>query len=117
MRPVYLVITCAVALSAAFSAVGKIRHDPRVVAIIRDRVGVPLEYFPMLAACELAGAVGLLAGIWIPALGVAAAIGLVVYFVGAIASHLRVGDIAGLGPAAFMLFISAAALVLRIRTM
>ena len=117
MRPIYLMITCAAALIAGFSGIGKIRHDPRVVSIIRDRIGVPLEYFPMLAACEFAGAAGLLVGIWIPALGVAAGIGLVVYFIAAIASHLRVGDIAGIGPAAFMLFISAAALVLRMRTM
>jgi len=45
---------------------------------------------------------------------VAASIGLALYFVGAIASHLRVGDVKGVGPAAFMLLLSAAALVMRI---
>jgi hypothetical protein len=41
---------------------------------------------------------------------------LVVYFVGAIVSHVRVGDVNGIGPAAFMLMISVAALVLRVLT-
>jgi len=55
-------------------------------------------------------------GIWWPALGVAAGIALVVYFVGAIVLHLRVRDIKGVGPAVFMLVIVAGALVLRLLT-
>ena len=55
---------------------------------------------------------GLVLGIWWPALGIAAAVGLVVYFVGAVVSHLRVGDVKGIGPAAFLLMVSVAALVL-----
>jgi hypothetical protein len=45
---------------------------------------------------------------------VAAGIGLVIYFVGASVSHLRVGDVKGVGPAAFILVLAAAALALRI---
>jgi len=37
-------------------------------------------------------------------------------FVSAIVSHLRVGDVKGIGPAAFMLVVSAGALVMRILT-
>jgi hypothetical protein len=69
-----------------------------------------------LAACEFAGALGLVLGIWWPPLGVAAGIGLVLYFVSSVASHLRVGDVKGVGPAAFMLAVAAAALVMRILT-
>jgi hypothetical protein len=39
---------------------------------------------------------------------------LVVYFVGAIVAHVRVGDRSGIGPAAFMMILSVAALVLRV---
>jgi len=46
----------------------------------------------------------------------AASIGLVLYFLGAIISHLRVGDAKGVGPAAFLLIIAAAAFALRILT-
>ena len=55
-------------------------------------------------------------GIWWPSLGIAAGIGLVVYFVGAIVSHVRAGDVKGLGPAGFMLTVSVAALALRVLT-
>ena len=106
-----------VALLLAFSGVGKIRRDPRQVKGIHETVGVPLEYFPLLAACEFAGALGLVAGIWWPALGVAAGIGLVLYFVGAIASHVRIGDIKGIGGAVFMLVLVTGALVVRVHTM
>lgn len=73
-----------------------------------------MNYSPLLAVCEFPGALGLALGIWWPSLEIAAAIGLVIYFVRAIASHGYVGDVKGLGPAAFMLTVSATALVLRI---
>jgi hypothetical protein len=116
MQTVYLVLTVAFALMAAFSGVGKIRRDPRQVKVVHEIVGLPLKYFPLLAACEFSGAVGLLVGIWQPAIGIAAGIGLVLYFVGAIVSHLRVGDVKGIGPAVFMLVLAAGVLALRILT-
>ena len=114
MDTAYPVIAIALAAIAAFSGVGKLRRDAKIVHIVHEVVGVPLKYFPHLAACEFAGAWGLVLGIWWPFLGVAASIGLVVYFAGAIVSHVRVGDVKGIGPAAFMLIISVAALVLRV---
>ena len=116
MENAYLIVTLITAFMVAFSGLGKIRRDPKIVRVINDTVGVPLKYFGLLAACEFAGALGLLAGIWCRPLGVAAAVGLILYFVGAIVSHLRVGDFKGIGPAAFMLTLAAAALVLRILT-
>jgi hypothetical protein len=104
------------ALMVALSAVMKLRRDPRVVNIIHEVVGVPMKWLNLLAACELAGAAGLLLGIAWPPLGIAAGAGLVIYFVGAVASHVRVRDFKGIGPAAFMLTLSAAALVTRILT-
>ncbi len=87
------------------------------MAVIHETVGVPMKYFGPLAACEIAGALGLVAGIWWPVLGVAAGAGLILYFTGAIVSHLRVGDAKGIGPAAFLLAMSVGACVLRILTM
>jgi len=85
----YLVITILLAAIVTFSGIGKIRHDPRIVQVIHELIGVPLKYFPLLAACEFAGALGVVLGIWWPLLGVAAGIGLVIYFVGASVSHCR----------------------------
>jgi len=113
MHILYFAITVAFALMVTYSGVGKIRRDPLPVKVVHETIGLPLEYFPLLAACEFAGAVGLVAGIWWPPIGIAAAIGLVLYFVGAIVSHLRVGDVKGIGSAAFMLVLAAIALALR----
>ena len=114
MHIAYLVLTVVFALMVAYSGVGKIRRDPLPVRVVHETVGVPLKYFPLLAACEFAGAMGLVVGIWWPLIGVAAGIGLVFYFVGAVVSHLRVGDVKGIGPAVFMLVLAAGALALRI---
>jgi hypothetical protein len=51
---------------------------------------VPRSTLPALAALKLAGAAGLLVGLLaVRPIGTAAAVGLVVFFVGAVAVHLR----------------------------
>lgn len=112
----YPVIAFVLAAIAVFSGVGKLRHDPRIVRVIQDTVGVPLKFFPLLAACEFAGALGLVLGVWWPSLGVAAGIGLTLYFVAAVVAHLRVGDVKGVGPAAFLFMLAVATLALGILT-
>ena len=114
MTIAYLVVTIVLAVMAAFSGLGKLRRHPKIVHVVHEVVGVPLIFFPHLAACEFAGALGLVLGIWWPFLGMAAGIFLASYFVGAIVSHLQVGDVKGIGPAAFMLSISVVALALRV---
>src|ERR1035438_2716449 len=66
MHTAYLVITLLFALMVSYSGVGKIRRDPLQVRVVHETVGLPLKYFPLLAACEFAGAVGLALGIWGP---------------------------------------------------
>jgi hypothetical protein len=116
MHTTCLVSTLVFALMVSFSGVAKIRRDPLPVRVVHETVGVPLKYFPLLAACEFAGALGLVVGIWWPLTGIAAGIGLVLYFVGAVVSHLRVGDVKGVGSAAFMLVLAGGTLALRILT-
>ncbi|MFJ3171081.1 DoxX family protein [Streptomyces roseus] len=53
------------------------------------------------------------AGLWVRPLGVAASIGVTLYFAGAVISHLRVKDF-DLAPAAVLTLVAAAALVLRV---
>ena len=114
MQIAYIVIALVLALMATMSGVLKLRQDPRIVKSINEVVGVPMKFLPILAALEFAGAVGLLVGVRLPVLGVAAACGLVLYFVGAVFSHVRVGDFKGIGGAVFMLVISVAALATRL---
>lgn len=111
-----LVITIILSAIALFSGLGKLRNDPHIVKVVHRTVGVPMKYFPLLAACEIAGAVGLVLGIWWSPAGVTAAIGLLLYFLCAVLSHLRVGDFKGIGPAAFLLVLSAGALYSRLLT-
>src|SRR5947209_8961095 len=54
------------------------------------RVGVPSSWLPALGTLKVAGALGLLLGLaGTPYIGTAAAIGLVLFFLGAIGVHLR----------------------------
>ncbi|MFI1417768.1 DoxX family protein [Streptomyces sp. NPDC020731] len=64
----------------------------RFVLANSAQVGVPRSWLPWLAALKLAGAAGLLLGLFDAALrplGVAAACGLVLLYLGALAFHLR----------------------------
>ena len=61
-------------------------------------------------------ALGLLVGIRVPLIGIAAAVGLVLFFVGAIITHLRARDYS-FGLAAVFLLLAVAALVLRVASL
>jgi hypothetical protein len=108
----YTVIGILLSLGLLASAGAKLTRNKQVVDGL-TRIGVPLGMFPFLAACEIAGAVGLLIGIGYGPLGVAAGVGLVLYFLGAVGAHLRRSDFKGLQNAAVILVASAAVLALR----
>jgi DoxX-like family len=108
MHVIYLVITILVALTNGYAAslnfVGA-----ESVKIVADRVQVSRRWMVPLGMLLASGAVGLLTGFAAPALGTAAAIGLVVYFICAVTAHLRVRD-RGVGGAVFFLLLATAAL-------
>ncbi|WP_225801528.1 DoxX family protein [Streptomyces sp. NK15101] len=108
----YVVVAGLLALASAASAFLTFAKNPQVVGSM-TKVGVPEGALPWLATAKAAGAAGLLAGLFVPPLGEAAAAGLVLYFAGAVISHLRVKDFE-LAPAAVLALVSTAALVLRI---
>jgi uncharacterized membrane protein YphA (DoxX/SURF4 family) len=112
----YAVVAILLAAFLALSGIGKLTGDERVTRTI-TAIGVPLNWFPLLAACEFAGAVGLLAGIFLAPIGIAAAAGVGLYFLGATAFHLQAGDRNGVSMPLSLLFIAAAALVLRIASL
>ncbi|MGP4016448.1 DoxX family protein [Saccharopolyspora sp. 5N708] len=51
--------------------------------------GVPHSWLFPLGALKAAGALGLLVGLGVPQIGIAAAVGLVLYFVGAVIAVMR----------------------------
>jgi hypothetical protein len=108
----YTIVAIILAVGLVGSARAKLVHDAKVTKSLTG-IGVPESWFPFLSACEIAGAVGLLAGIWLAPLGVAAAIGVILYFIGAVTAHLRVRDAGWPLPAAIGL-LAVAALLLRL---
>jgi hypothetical protein len=55
---------------------------------------VPLDWFRQPAAVVIAGAIGLLAGLFVPVIGIAAAIGVILHFIGAVSFHVCAHDTA-----------------------
>lgn len=106
---VSLLLAALLALSAAL----KLSHQERFVGGY-VRVGVPEERLDQLAIILLAGAAGLVLGLlWAP-IGVAAAIGVVIYFAVAIAFHIRADDASNLPTPVVIALLAAGALALQL---
>jgi hypothetical protein len=86
-----IVVSVLLAVLLALSAAMKLSHREGVVAMYAG-VGVPEDKLNYLAIILLAGAAGLLLGLWWAPIGIAAAIGLICYFVGAVVFHVRAND-------------------------
>ena len=89
----YLVITLLAIAANAFSGVASLVHFKPIIPAMA-RAGVPESWltFP-LGTLKTAGAVGLLLGlIGVPLIGTAAAIGLILFFVCAVYTHVRASD-------------------------
>jgi hypothetical protein len=107
------IVSALLAALMTYAAVRKLSHQPEVVASY-TRVGVPEERLDLLAATLLAGAAGLLLGLlWTP-LGIAAALAIVVYFLVAIAAHIRSDDFENVPTPIAMELVALAAAALRI---
>jgi uncharacterized membrane protein YfhO len=106
------VAVVAAALNVWAAALDFRRADSAVANA--TKVEVPQSWLLPLGALKFAGAVGLIAGIAVPLLGVAAAIGLVLFFVCAVFAHLRVRWYATIPFPMVFLLLAALALVLRL---
>ncbi|MGW8883316.1 DoxX family protein [Streptomyces sp. NPDC055749] len=88
MSTAYVVVTVLAAAMAGFSAVSVLARAKWVVEPLAD-YGVPRSWWVWLGAAKAAGAVGLLAGLLVPVIGLLAGIGLVLYFTGAVITVIR----------------------------
>ncbi|HEY9366921.1 DoxX family protein [Streptomyces sp.] len=82
------VVTVVAALMVGFSAFSVFTKAEWVVQPMAD-YGIPMSWLPWLGAAKAAGAVGLLVGLLVPVIGLAAAIALVLYFTGAVVAVVR----------------------------
>jgi uncharacterized membrane protein YphA (DoxX/SURF4 family) len=83
-----VVFASLLAFAAIGSAISKLIKVPDVMTAMAS-VGVKPNQVPVLAILEIAGGLGLIAGIWNKALGLAATVGLVLYFAGALVAHAK----------------------------
>jgi hypothetical protein len=89
MFTAYVIITVTTIVANTGIAIADLSHAEFVVANSSE-VGIQRSWLPWLAALKLAGAAGLLLGLTgVAVVGVAAATGLVMFFIGAIAAHIR----------------------------
>lgn len=88
MSTAYVVVTLIAAAMVGFSAVSVFLRAKWVVQPMAD-YGVPMSWLPWLGTAKAAGAAGLVVGLFVPFIGVAAGIGLVLYFTGAVATVIR----------------------------
>ena len=116
MFTAYVILAVLVSVMLIASATGKLTGHPRVVDSLAE-LGVPRAWHPWLAAAECAGALGLLVGIAIAPLAIAAAIGLILYFAGAVTAHLRAHDTQGLAAPLVLLALAAVVLWLRLSSL
>jgi hypothetical protein len=87
----YVIVAAATAGANAWAAYADFSRASFVVENSTE-VGVPESWLPVLGALKLLGAIGLAVGVaGVSSVGVAAALGLVLFFVGAVATHVRAG--------------------------
>ena len=93
MFTAYVVVTLVAIAANTFSGVAALVHfKPILPGMVK--AGVPESWltFP-IGTLKTAGAVGLLLGVFgVPLIGTAAAVGLILFFVCAIYTHMRAGD-------------------------
>ncbi|MFD5437460.1 DoxX family protein [Kitasatospora sp. NPDC058063] len=88
MSVAHTVVTVLAALMVGFSAYSVFAGAEYVVKPLAD-YGVPRAWWTWLGVAKAAGALGLLAGLAVPAVGYAAAVGVILYFLGAVITVLR----------------------------
>jgi hypothetical protein len=107
------VLSVLVAGLIAYAAIRKLSHRPEVVESYA-RAGVPESWLNLLAIALLAGAAGLVLGVfWMP-LGITAAVAVASYFLVALAFHVRAADLENARTPAVIELLTLAALGLRL---
>jgi hypothetical protein len=93
MSTVYVVVTLVTIAANTFSGVAALAHWKQILPGMA-KAGVPESWLTLpIGTLKTAGAVGLLLGlVGVPLIGAAAAIGLILFFVCAVYTHVRADD-------------------------
>lgn len=112
MFAAHLTVTLVLSTLVGLGAVGNFVGHPFVKAQA-DANRVPYSWNLPLGLVMAAGSIGLLVGLAVPLIGTLAAAGLVLYFVGAFAAHVRARNWA-LGPWTMLFALAVATLILNV---
>lgn len=88
MSTAHVIVTVLAAVWVGFSAYSLLTRATWVVEPLTE-YGVPRSWWTVLGAAKAAGAIGLLIGLAVPVVGLAAAIALILYFLGAVVTIVR----------------------------
>ncbi len=111
----YIAVIGATIFANAFAAIADF-VCAGFVSKTADEVGVARSWLPVLGALKGAAVIGLLLGIvGVPVVGTAAAAGLVVFFIGALAAHVRRRVFYNIAFPGFFFVLAVASLMLSIR--
>ncbi|GAB3500091.1 DoxX family protein [Amycolatopsis cihanbeyliensis] len=113
MFTLYLVVVLVTATGTLAAAVADFLRTEWILGNMR-KYGLPKSWIHPLGAVKAAGALGLLAGFAVPALGIAAAAGLVLYFAGAMLTVARARWYAHLVYPGVFLLLATGSLALRL---
>jgi uncharacterized membrane protein YphA (DoxX/SURF4 family) len=94
MFVVTIILAVLLALGFAMSGTQKLTRAKMMVEGA-EHLGVPYSRYQLIGVLEILAAIGLIVGLWVAALGIAAGLGLVLLMIGALPYHLRAGDKVG----------------------
>lgn len=106
----YVVVAVLTAAANVYAAINDFIR-PKWLLTNMAKLGVPESRLAKLGLLKGAGSIGLLVGIAAPWVGTLAAVGLILFFVAAILTHLRASD-RSFGAALGFLLLAVASLVL-----
>jgi uncharacterized membrane protein YphA (DoxX/SURF4 family) len=110
-----IIFASLLSFAAIGSAISKLKKVPDVMAAM-EKVGVRPHQIPVLAFLEIAGGLGVIAGIWSKQLGVVSSAALLLYFIGALYSHFsRKHKVADFGAALGIFIIAVVTTLLQLQ--
>jgi len=88
---VFIALSVLLGVACLVPATAKLRSHPKMLASA-SHFGIPWARYRLVGFAEIAAATGVLIGLFWAALGLAAASGMALLLVGALAAHRRAGD-------------------------
>jgi hypothetical protein len=87
----FIALSLLLAAACLVPALGKLTAQPKILASA-SHFAIPWSAYRLIGVAELAATAGILAGLYWPPIGIAAATGMTVLLVGALTVHQQAGD-------------------------